>query len=196
MKLIDLPPSLLNEAQRPQFAPVRKGESFASELLDNPNSPWVLIACCGKKLDHPAAAEDLYQSDLFKKSRAWAEMFGVGWAILSAKYGCVPPGRVIKPYDETLNTKSPGELAQWGKLVRGQVGCMTLRRPTVILAGEKYRQWIYSGDNVIFPMQGMGIGQQLAWLKREVALGEKQERINGQHINKGEFCEKNQKRDL
>ena len=66
--------------------------------------PFILVACCGPKLDHAAPARDLYTSDLFTKSRAYAERNGCGWAILSAKHGIVLPDEVIAPYDVTLKT--------------------------------------------------------------------------------------------
>lgn len=139
--------------------------------MDHRDNPIVFVACCGQKLSVAAPAEDMYQSDLFKKSRAWAEIYGVSWFILSAKYGVVPPGRRIKPYDETLNSKTPSEVAMWNKMVRSQLGYMGWRRSTVVLAGANYRGWIQQGDNVIIPMKGMGIGQQKAWLKQQIQLG-------------------------
>lgn len=150
------------------FQLVRHGESFADTLVENKDAPWVLVACCGKKLDHPAPAQDMYQSDLFQKSRAWAERYGVSWSILSAKYGVLPPGRIIKPYNETLNDKSHGDVVTWNRMVTKQLGALDGRRPTVVLAGSNYRGWIRTGHNVVVPLQGLGIGRQLAWLKNEI----------------------------
>ncbi len=150
------------------FQPVRVGESHADTVIANPDSPYVLIACCAKKSDYAARAEDLYQSELFLKSKAWAELFGISWHILSAKHGVIPPGRVIKPYDESLNSKSASEIVAWNKLVRSQMGPLDIKRPTVVLAGSNYRGWIQPSDNVLVPMQGLGIGSQLAWLKNQV----------------------------
>jgi hypothetical protein len=135
--------------------------------------PIVLVACCGQKLPHAAAAGELYRSDLFLKSKAWAEKFGGAWAILSARYGIVDPGRVIEPYDETLAGKSRAELEAWGVRVRAQLfgGLpMVSSRPLVVLAGARYRGWL-DGIEHSAPLAGMGIGEQKAWLKAQVAQG-------------------------
>lgn len=137
-----------------------------------PHLPIVMVACCGQKLDRAAPAEDLYTSDLFRKSRAWAERFGVYWFILSAKHGVVAPGQVIKPYDETLNDMDPHELAMWGKRVSYQWGESDRwgkgRRPVVVLAGSRYRRWC-DGRGWHVPMAGLGIGHQKAWLKAQLS---------------------------
>lgn len=149
------------------YKPVIHSDNFAEKIGLNPNAPTVLVACCGFKLDHAAPAQDLYASDLFHKARAFAETFGLTWYILSARYGVVPPGRVIKPYDETLNDKSAHELAVWNAMVSKEWGGAE-RRGLVVLAGAKYRGWL-EGVAHDAPMARMGIGQQKAWLKAQVA---------------------------
>jgi hypothetical protein len=130
-------------------------------------SPIVVVACCATKLDHAAEARDLYVSDLFKKARAYAELLGGRWLILSAKHGILNPGRVIEPYDEFLCDKSPREHAAWIKLVRKQ-WWNGERRPVVLLAGAAYRT-AFEGIEHTAPMARMGIGQQKQWLKQQVA---------------------------
>jgi hypothetical protein len=132
--------------------------------------PIVLVACCGQKLPHAAAAGELYRSDLFLKSKAWAEKFGAYWLILSARYGLVSPECVIEPYDEALAGKSRAELEAWGVRVRAQLfgGAPRLSRPLVVLAGARYRSCL-EGVEHSAPMAGMGIGQQKAWLKAQVS---------------------------
>ncbi len=122
----------------------------------------VLVACCGQKLTHPAPAKDLYQSDLFRKSRQWAEQNGDRWLILSAKYGVVHPDQVIEPYDEMLSDKSAADRRKWSEKVAGQLKCYATDSLTV-LAGKNYCGWC-SAFAVERPMEGLGIGQQLAWL--------------------------------
>jgi hypothetical protein len=130
--------------------------------------PIVLVACCGQKLEHAAPAGEIYVSDLFLKSKAWAERFGARWLILSAKHGLIEPRTVIEPYDETLNDKSAAELWLWGAKVRAQFGAAgPLSRPLVVLAGAKYRTWLEDVEHSA-PMARMGIGEQKAWLKAQV----------------------------
>ena len=46
------------------------------------NSTTALIACCSQKSDEPALAKDLYQSQLFKLSRAYAEEYADQYFII------------------------------------------------------------------------------------------------------------------
>jgi hypothetical protein len=120
----------------------------------------VLVACCGKKLPYAAPAKDLYQSELFKKSRRYAEQHGDRWLILSAKHGVVHPDATIEPYDETLNDKPAGERREWAEKVATQ---LAIEDRYTVLAGDAYCGW--SGRfNVARPMRGLGIGQQLSFL--------------------------------
>jgi hypothetical protein len=47
-------------------------------------------------------AENLYCSDLFYKSRRYAQANYASWLILSAKYGLLRPSEIIEPYDQNL----------------------------------------------------------------------------------------------
>lgn len=133
----------------------------------------VLIACASKKLNHRARAEDLYVSDLFRKSLAYArQMRPVAVFILSATHGLVRPDDQIDPYDVTLNTMSSAEIRAWSDGVFGQ-----LQRHTDVkhdrlffLAGDKYRRYLVPRLHTVeVPMEGLGIGQQLQFLKRHLA---------------------------
>jgi hypothetical protein len=123
----------------------------------------VLVACCGpkKKGAHPAG--DIYQSDLFLKSAAWAKQNGDDWAILSALHGVVSPSTVIENYDVTLNEMPVIHRKAWAETVRTQ---LAHRRDDdiTILAGNRYCEWITDEFRTTRPLQGLGIGQQLQWL--------------------------------
>ncbi len=133
----------------------------------------VLVACASQKLDHPAPAADLYQSAWFKKASRYAQITGDRWYILSAKHGLVGPDEVIAPYDQMLNRKAQREA--WARRVLAAL--TRLVRPEgaeiVFLAGLRYRdplvEWLTArGYGVQVPMAGLGIGQQLRWLKGEL----------------------------
>lgn len=47
----------------------------------------ILISCAKTKRNTPSAAKDLYQSDLFRSMRCYAEENADSWYILSAKHG-------------------------------------------------------------------------------------------------------------
>lgn len=82
---------------------------------------------------------------------------------------------MIEPYNLTLNEMTAAKRRAWGEKVTAE-----LRRhyeegdQVVLLAGQRYheqvipalRQW---ACRVEVPLEGLGIGQQKAWLKRELA---------------------------
>lgn len=84
-----------------------------------------LIGCVKKKADAPCMARDMYISPLFKGCYRLAKKMGAEKIyILSAKYGLIEETQIIKPYNETLNTKSEKERKIWAynicqSLIRG-----------------------------------------------------------------------------
>ena len=133
----------------------------------------VLVACAGKKLPHAARAKDLYASSLFEKSRAYAEDRAAAWFILSALHGLVEPDAVIEPYDVTLNDMSAAARRAWSRRVIEQLDRHVHHGDTVvILAGARYRDGIVPelrsrGVKVEVPLEGLRIGEQLAYLGRD-----------------------------
>jgi hypothetical protein len=126
----------------------------------------VLVACCGPKLKGMHEAGNIYQSDLFQKSKEWAEREGDAWAILSAKHGVLSPTEVIQEYDVTLNEMPAAKRREWCDMVREQLASWKPER-IVVLAGNRYCEWITDEWMTERPMEGLGIGRQLAWLKKE-----------------------------
>lgn len=129
-----------------------------------------LVGCSSAKLRRPAPARELYTSALFTKSRDYVDRTCDQWFILSAKHGLVDPDMVLEPYDVKLgrNHVSTPPIWEWAHRVQDQLAVALdgVPKPTlVVLAGEQYRtilhpcQWPYS-----VPMEGLGIGEQLAWL--------------------------------
>ncbi|MBW6533226.1 hypothetical protein KZ820_20990 [Sphingomonas sp. RRHST34] len=133
--------------------------------------PVHLVACVSQKRSEPARARDLYQSDWFNKARAYVTAQGGRWFILSAHYGLVAPSRVIAPYDVTLGDMTAAERRAWGERVTAQLAeQIGPRTPVVILAGRLYRDPLssWTGARGRVPMEGLGIGQQKAWLAAQV----------------------------
>lgn len=131
-----------------------------------------LVSCVSRKRDHRLAAKDLYISDWFVKARAYVEQAGDEWFILSAEHGLVSPEAVIDPYERTLNTMRIADRRAWGSKVLKQL-LLKLRGGdrVVILAGARYREFLVDairakGLTVDIPLEGMRIGEQLRWLKR------------------------------
>jgi hypothetical protein len=134
-----------------------------------------LIACSRRKLKHRAKAEDLYVGDLFQKSLAYARKMKAGAVfILSAKYKLVQPRKRIDPYDLTLKKMSLPDVKAWSDIVFRQLKSRTDVRKDhfVILAGERYRRFLVEtlpANSFDVPMEGLGIGKQLQFLKRHLA---------------------------
>jgi hypothetical protein len=128
-----------------------------------------LVGCSSVKLDHAAAARDLYRSALFRKSSAWAEANCDQWYVLSAKHGLVHPDTVLEPYEAKLGSPRTGPpIPWWNNKVRQQLGTelALIKKPNlVVLAGSAYRSFLHPLTWPFeVPMEGMRIGQQLHWL--------------------------------
>lgn len=126
-----------------------------------------LVACCGQKLGGRHPAQDIYVASLFRKSRIWVMAHCSQWFILSAKFGLLAPSQEIETYDVTLNEMSAADRREWAQRVREQLEPLASAR-IVVLAGERYCAGL-TGLDVERPLQGMGIGRQLACLTQQNA---------------------------
>ncbi|CAN5229264.1 hypothetical protein BH11PSE5_BH11PSE5_08610 [soil metagenome] len=134
--------------------------------------PVYLVACAAAKLDHAAEARDLYISPWFRKARAYVERTGSPWLILSAKHGLIAPGAVIEPYDATLGKMGAPARRLWGARVLDELArVVDVAAPLIVLAGRSYRAplWPSIAPRAAAPMEGLAIGEQLAWLSRPTA---------------------------
>lgn len=132
-----------------------------------------LIACCKTKAATPMAARDLYRSDLFLKSREFAERAGSAWYVLSAAHGLVHRDQVIEPYDLTLAQLLPRARREWARRVIDQLdAAVPPGALTIFLAGRLYREGLleWAGRRFFVPMAGLSLGEQKRWLIRR--LGE------------------------
>ncbi|MBB6193112.1 hypothetical protein FHS51_003368 [Sphingobium wenxiniae] len=129
--------------------------------------PVHLVACVAEKRPRATRARDLYQSDWFRKARAYVDTQGGRWFILSALHGALSPGRIIEPYNVSLATMTAADRRAWGERVAAQLAeQIGPRTPVVFLAGRLYRDPLadWAGSRASVPMRGLGIGQQKAWL--------------------------------
>lgn len=155
-------------AERPQGHP---GPTDPGDI----RADIALIGCVKTKLDHPAAARDLYVSPLFTRRRAYAERHARRYYILSAEHGLVPPETLLAPYDTALAEQSNDYQRAWGQWVaaklkrsEGQVHDRVIE----IHAGDEYAQAItllltQAGAMVRRPLAGLPLGEQLAWYDRQ-----------------------------
>ncbi len=137
-----------------------------------PAETLYLVSCVSKKAPTPCPARLLYESPWFKLARAYVEAQGAPWYILSAENFLLPPDRVTWPYERTLNTMPQSQRRTWAGIVwKDLQGRLTPGQRVVILAGELYRRDLVPrlqvyGYPVEIPMEGLGIGEQLSWLKK------------------------------
>jgi hypothetical protein len=143
-----------------------------------------LVSCVGEKRDHASPAKSLYTSQWFRKARAYVETTNLSWYVLSAKHGLLHPDAVIEPYDKTLNKMRIAERREWAASVIRQLeeAAPDVKR-VVFLAGQRYREFVADtlinrGIKIDVPMRGLGIGKQLAWLKRHAPKERNRHRTN------------------
>ncbi len=145
----------------------------------------VVLSCTRRKGHEAAPAEELYTSEWFRKARAYAEATGGRWFILSAKHGLVEPRQVLAPYEHSLREMPAWRRRCWGRNAAIEIG-RRITRPTrvVFLCGSPYREPVLeflrycTGHPVeaVAPIEGLGIGQQLAWLTAQIAGGNRHPR--------------------
>ena len=129
----------------------------------------VLVACVATKNNKPAPAEDLYASDLFKKSIGYAHKLAKpeDIYILSAKHHLLPINKVIAPYDVTLNDFDKEEKEKWADKVMSEIESRYDINKTnfIFLAGANYRKYLQDRlPHTEVPLEGLRIGEQKAKL--------------------------------
>ena len=119
-------------------------------------------------------AAELYTSALFRGRRADIERTCDRWFILSAKHGVLDPPDLVEPYDVSLTSMSTQARRAWSTTVLedlqrrlGELSGMAFE----IHAGLAYRDsgsskaFAAVGRSLSFPAEGLGQGQQLAFLQ-------------------------------
>ncbi len=139
-----------------------------------PKEKIYLVAGCGKQLTYPAAAKDLYCSQHFQACRRYVEEKKSRWYILSPLHQVLNPETIIKPYDKSPYSLSHQERILWAQQVaENLIQVASLEIEFVFLTGKLYRQEVTpilqaKGYETKIPMQHLAIGQQLAWIKKEL----------------------------
>lgn len=138
----------------------------------------VALVGCGKaKSETTKPARELYTGTLFRKAVAYAETHADEWYVLSAFHHLVHPDAVLQPYDRTFAGTRPMERFWWAHRVSEDLRRATAGRGPVhviVLAGATYRDELLPmlrrwAAEVTVPMDGLRLGEQLAWLSAENA---------------------------
>ncbi|SMB94593.1 conserved hypothetical protein [Hymenobacter roseosalivarius DSM 11622] len=141
----------------------------------------VLISCASQKLKHKAEAQDLYISQIFRASLAYAKSLNPDKIfILSAKYHLLKLDNVIEHYNTTLskipeNKRKDGlivlnsdQKTEWGIHVLKQLSEHTnlSNDEFIFLAGQEYIKPLKNSiENFKNPLEGLKPGQRLKHLK-------------------------------
>ena len=133
----------------------------------------IFLSCVKNKNEYPCTARDMYISDLFKKSLTYAEQLSESATvyILSAKYGLLELDQHIEPYELTLNTMNKKQRREWADKVLMQCKDkdISFNEEAIFLCGKKYREFLMDEfKNSTAPLAHMGIGEQLAFYKKEI----------------------------
>lgn len=142
--------------------PAAVAEDQAAELADADGI--VVIGCGASKQDHAAPARELYTGAYFRSCLAAATAAAPleRVFILSARYGLVPLGRVIEPYDLTIG--EPGAITV--DQLKDQAEALGITgQPVTALCSARYAGLVGAiWEDVTTPLAGLGIGYQRAVL--------------------------------
>jgi Family of unknown function (DUF6884) len=130
-----------------------------------------IISCTARKRGRPMRAEQLYCSDLFFKSRRYAQANFDDWLILSAKHGLVRPCDTLAPYDCKLTTLPVRERKELVERVGHQASSIFGQQNVEItsICGEEYDNLIEEAG-LIFNRKSefaFPIGKKLQALRKE-----------------------------
>ena len=142
-----------------------------------PSADLVLVSCVKTKQKRSAQAKDLYISDFFKKQRAYAELRGLPWYILSSEYGLVHPEKVIEPYERFLPKEPISYRRQWGTKVVEELTRVLGSLDGQVIEVHANAEYINSirvglssrGAILSNPLEGLRLGEKSQWYKRILA---------------------------
>ena len=139
----------------------------------------LLVGCVYEKLDHPAAARDLYVAERFQLARRFAERHSSPWFILSGEHALVRPLDWLAPYDTYLNDMPSAYRSAWGAWVaakltqdRGSLDGLVIE----VHAPESYVEPIAgplqaAGAILRLPLEGVAWDAWPNWYRRVLAAG-------------------------
>ena len=132
------------------------------------------VGCTKRKLSVPARAENLYTPSIyFRLAARLAQKLGIRWYILSAKHGLLRPEQVIEPYEATLAGAAPAQIRAWSERTRpAVVDAIGDSDRVVFLCGRAYYAGLLplgAGVEVGTPLAGVGMGSQMALMRRMLA---------------------------
>ena len=131
----------------------------------------VITACSKLKLDQKAPASELYQGDMFKKSRHIAQKLGADFYVLSAEHGLIRGSKIIEPYETVIQTKKDKDRLR-SNLNEKILEKLALYEKVIIIMGQKYREILepFFQDNYYILRSSTGLGEYKQLLKDLLTL--------------------------
>jgi hypothetical protein len=127
-----------------------------------------LVSCVKSKRNYPVEAQKMYISPLFVYAWKYAKQQYDMCYILSAKYGLLAPDTIIEPYEMTLNNFTKQQAKDWSDMVYKQIkDNIGLEHVFYFHAGQNYREYLIDRLNAVIPLEGMALGMQLQWYKKQ-----------------------------
>jgi len=120
----------------------------------------VIVACSKQKLDHKAPASELYQGDMFKKSKLIAIKLHADFFIVSAKHGLIMGSKIIEPYNTVIQTKKDKDRLR-STLDAKILENLALYGKVIVIMGQKYRDILepFFKDNYYILRTSTGLGE-------------------------------------
>jgi hypothetical protein len=136
----------------------------------------VLISGGKQQAGTSQAARVLFTSPLFQTSVKYADHIQKPWYIVSAGHGLVKPEEILAPLPRGFSEFSLPERTTWVNLVSQELSQVLKPGDCVILlAGKTCCQLLEDPIRALAcgletPLVGKKIGEQLAWLKKELLV--------------------------
>lgn len=139
----------------------------------------ILVGCVKGKRHRAGPARDVYSSILWQYRRAYAELHGCPWYVLSAKHGLLAPSTWIERYDLSMSELSAAERRKWSLEILDELAAegLFLNGKTIeVHAGKSYVEYGLekglreTGAVVHRPLAHVvGQGRQYAWYRNHTA---------------------------
>lgn len=120
---------------------------------------WIgVVGCSRKKRNRPARVEEFYNSNLFRASVRWCRYNLSGVFVMSAGYGLVTLGTVIRPYDLVVDNENykdsqsmtGDERAVYGGRVRADITRVARGRGVMCFLTKNYYRLVAGPDTLSF----------------------------------------------
>jgi hypothetical protein len=145
----------------------------------------IALVGCGKLKSTPRGndkympARELYIGDLFRKRAECMDSRDIPWYVVSAKGGLIKPTTMVGTYDKTIDDLTEIEKAEWHVGIANQLltelyyEFNSPKLSSIVIelhAGKQYCEPLATilgllGIKTIKPVEGLGIGEQLAHYK-------------------------------